>query len=209
MSVIVYEVLQTDFVFAMCGWQMGEVRVKGNANIALIICVAYPGRVPKGVWTGLSMIHKGRTVIWTVLGCVNDECSQNTCTLGCKAGYYWQDDRCNRCPSDCAACSSAFLCSQCKDGLYLSGQTCLQCHSVCTTCTAYDVCTGCKPEYFLIGTTCTPCPSSCTNCTDSGLCTGCIEGFYFIDGSCFECEPTCTKCNSATECTALQRWIIW
>ena len=130
--------------------------------------------------------------------CSKDGSGKLTCNT-CFDGYYPKDNRCIKCTSPCATCTSETECKSCINGHLLVGTSCSsQCSSSCASCeNAADSCTGCNDGYILNGTICLQCPDDCKTCEfedDSSVCTSCFEGFYLANGKCKACYYECATC---------------
>ena len=113
----------------------------------------------------------------------------------CQAGYYPEDEGCNReCSDNCeekSSCSSKDgSCNGCKIGWYGS-----DCSTVCSDlckrrqCNQEDgACSECIDGYYKNESQCIECPVNCSTCNDAGDCVSCKSGRYGKD----KCDKRCS-----------------
>lgn len=82
------------------------------------------------------------------------------------------------CSSNCAACSSATVCTRCFDKFYLYKNACVS---------------KCPSNTLQSGTRCIDCSSPCETCSGSiSHCNSCISGYFYFNGKCYK---DCTVLN--------------
>lgn len=94
-------------------------------------------------------------------------CNSSGC-ITCVNGFYFISNECKQCPSYCASCSSATICTSL---IQSNQQVLMQINSI---------------TYLAI------CPSLCLTCSnlDPSICLSCFDGFYFNNNT-----STCSPCN--------------
>ncbi|KAK8846429.1 hypothetical protein M9Y10_020450 [Tritrichomonas musculus] len=138
--------------------------------------------------------------------CSRNDSGQLICNK-CYDGYYPKDNKCTKCRSPCATCSSENKCKTCIKGHLFDGiSSCdAECSKSCATCNLKaDICTSCKDGYILNGTVCLKCSDGCKTCEIEGevsSCTSCLDGFYLDNEQCKKCSDECETCyDSSSYC---------
>lgn len=110
-------------------------------------------------------------------------------------------NKCKKCFSNCAECSSETTCIRCIEGYVLSSdesKCSIACSSSCATCDSTDPnkCTGC-----FAGTQLNESTSTCSqniSCTSTSTCLGCPQGYVLNEKKCYQCNYTDSNCIACT-----------
>lgn len=134
--------------------------------------------------------------------CSKDDSGNLICNE-CLEGFYKEDNKCVKCNSPCATCTSATHCTSCVAGhLYDGAGSCdVECSPDCQTCErTQSTCLTCHSGYYIINNTCVKCPlEGCKKCIigeHAATCRECLDGYYkdeFFE-SCYECNKACATC---------------
>lgn len=178
---------------------IGVFAVIMTSAFALVTEVTLTVKIDFTKYNDFMGIEGGSGYAEVAISCVNQHFSIDVdsfgkvCTFGCTAGYYKDTANfdCIACAFECAACTSASVCSACRNGYELSGSTC-----VCPT-----------GNYVAVNDYCEPCGTGCLDCNDGdATCTSCDTGFYLVAGGdmdCGDCSADIPKCTACSESTVL------
>ena len=138
----------------------------------------------------------------------------NRCVEVCPVGSFGDSNGvCHVCPSNCANCSVANICTMCSDGYYLltTNASCVgECPPGFATKISTHTCHQCLPN-------CAECsvPNTCLKCADTfsyyepnrSCLSKCPDGFYTDSRSfCSACKAPCSTCSgSPTNCLGCER----
>ncbi|CAD8064552.1 unnamed protein product [Paramecium sonneborni] len=91
--------------------------------------------------------------------------------IKCKESFYFQDNSCQMCKTQCKKCISLNICQICQDGYYLKDGDCFQCQQACSKCILNDqqkiICLACIENHGLIHESCIKCGLNCISCEQS------------------------------------------
>ncbi len=181
------------------------------------------------------VVLKGTT---NCTACFNNcpSCSPNDLGLctGCLKGQFLDTSKtpnfCANCPTGCATCTSAKVCTACLLGYGLFDNLCVAFSAFCSNivsgkcskcmigynltdswtcvpdlaCNATSKCTYCPDGTYLSNSLCLKCtlPANCLTCDPAtpANCMICKDGFFLVGNVCTACSSNCLTCSSLTNC---------
>ena len=126
-------------------------------------------------------------------------CPNSNCCSNCEANYFWYNNKCLKCNTNCNTTQSDNCkCSTCNEGYYLIDYQCQKCDTNCKTCSgSSNYCLSCNEGYFLLDNKCSKCSNDCKTCeNNSTFCTGCDDNKFLYEGECLDCANNCLTRDS-------------